>query len=47
MNVTVSELVMTSGLDWTIVRFLAPQDGPHAGGGSVTPKPATASRNST
>ena len=26
-----SEIVMTSGLDWTIVRFLAPKDGPAKG----------------
>jgi nucleoside-diphosphate-sugar epimerase len=26
--VGMSEIVMTSGLDWTIVRFLAPKDGP-------------------
>ena len=25
------EIVMTSGLDWTIVRFLAPKDGPARG----------------
>ncbi len=29
--VGMSELVMTSGLDWTIVRFLAPKDGPAKG----------------
>ncbi len=29
--VGVSEIVMTSGLDWTIVRFLAPKDGPAKG----------------
>ena len=29
--VAMSQIVMTSGLDWTIVRFLAPKDGaPHA-----------------
>ena len=26
-----SKLVMSSGLDWTIVRFLAPKDGPPKG----------------
>lgn len=26
-----SQIVMTSGLDWTIVRFLAPKDGPARG----------------
>jgi len=26
-----SDIVMTSGLDWTIVRFLAPKDGPAKG----------------
>jgi hypothetical protein len=26
-----SEVVMSSGLDWTIVRFLAPKDGPAKG----------------
>lgn len=26
-----SEIVMTSGLNWTIVRFLAPKDGPARG----------------
>jgi nucleoside-diphosphate-sugar epimerase len=29
--VGMSEIVMTSGLDWTIVRFLAPKDGPVRG----------------
>ena len=29
--VGMSEIVMTSGLDWTIVRFLAPKDGPAKG----------------
>jgi putative NADH-flavin reductase len=29
--VGMSEVVMTSGLDWTIVRFLAPKDGPARG----------------
>jgi len=29
--VGMSEIVMTSGLDWTIVRFLAPKDGPACG----------------
>jgi putative NADH-flavin reductase len=29
--VGMSEIVMTSGLDWTIVRFLAPKDGPTCG----------------
>ena len=29
--VGMSEIVMTSGLDWTIVRFLAPKDGPATG----------------
>jgi nucleoside-diphosphate-sugar epimerase len=29
--VGMSEIVMTSGLDWTIVRFLAPEDGPAKG----------------
>ena len=29
--VGMSEIVMTSGLDWTIVRFLAPKDGPARG----------------
>jgi hypothetical protein len=23
-----NDIVMTSGLDWTVVRFLAPKDGP-------------------
>jgi hypothetical protein len=29
--VAMSQVVMTSGLDWTIVRFLAPKDGPARG----------------
>jgi len=29
--VGMSDIVMTSGLDWTIVRFLAPKDGPAKG----------------
>lgn len=29
--VGMSGIVMTSGLDWTIVRFLAPKDGPAKG----------------
>jgi nucleoside-diphosphate-sugar epimerase len=29
--VGMSQIVMTSGLDWTIVRFLAPKDGPARG----------------
>ena len=29
--VGMSEIVMTAGLDWTIVRFLAPKDGPARG----------------
>jgi hypothetical protein len=29
--VGMSEIVMTSGLDWTIVRSLAPKDGPSKG----------------
>jgi hypothetical protein len=29
--VGMSEIVMSSGLDWTLVRFLAPKDGPAKG----------------
>jgi nucleoside-diphosphate-sugar epimerase len=47
-----SQIVMTSGLDWTIVRFLAPKDGPRAddcgrgstattGSGSASPVPTS------
>jgi hypothetical protein len=28
--VGMSGIVMTSGIEWTIVRFIAPKDGPHA-----------------
>ena len=33
--VGMSEIVMSSGLDWTIVRFLAPKDGPRQGTGAT------------